>query len=283
MKYSKTTPVLLKLLILFFLLSCKKELVEKERSRPNILFCIADDATFKHMGAYGCNWVETPAFDQVAKEGLLFLNAYTPNAKCAPSRSCIVTGRNSWQLEEAGNHWSYFPTKFKTYAEVLAEDGYEVGLTAKGVAPVVALTKDGKERKLLGKVYNDKKTTPPTKEISDIDYAANFTDFLNKKPKDKPFCFWYGGFEPHRFYEYGSGITKGGKKIEDIKKLPKFWPEKDAVKTDMLDYALEIEYFDSHLGKMLKALEEKGELDNTIIVVTSDNGMPFPLLLLFLN
>ena len=96
--------------LLFIVPSCK----QVKNPRPNILFCIADDATYKHMGAYGCSWVKTPAFDRVANQGLLFANAYIPNAKCAPSRSCIVTGRNSWQLEEAANHWSYFPVKFKT-------------------------------------------------------------------------------------------------------------------------------------------------------------------------
>ena len=88
-----------------------------ENSRPNILFCIADDASYPHMGAYGCSWVKTPAFDRVAREGLLFTNAYTPNAKCAPSRACILTGRNSWQLKEAGNHMAFFPPEFKTYVE----------------------------------------------------------------------------------------------------------------------------------------------------------------------
>ena len=255
---------------------CNQNKKPVEKSRPNILFCIADDVSFQHIGAYGCSWVKTPAFDRVADQGLLFTNAYTPNAKCAPSRSCIVTGRNSWQLEEAGNHWSYFPTKFKTYAESLIENGYYVGYTAKGVAPVVALTEDGKKRPLLGKVFNEKRTTPPTTGISKIDYAANFEQFLNEKTDDKPFCFWYGGFEPHRAYEYGSGINKGNKKIEDIDEVFGFWPDKETVRTDMLDYAFEIEYFDSHLEKMLKTLEQRGLLDNTIVIVTADNGMPFP-------
>ena len=189
------------LFVLLIITSCNQNKKQVESPRPNILFCIADDVSFQHIGAYGCSWVKTPAFDRIAEQGLLFANAYTPNAKCAPSRSCIVTGRNSWQLEEAGNHWSYFPTKFKTYAETLIENGYYVGYTAKGVAPVVALTKDGKRRPLLGKVFNEKRTTPPTKAISNIDYAANFEDFLNEKINDNPFCFWYGGFEPHRAYE----------------------------------------------------------------------------------
>ena len=82
--------------------------------RPNILFAISDDQSFPHAGAYGCTWVNTPAFDRVARDGILFSNAYTPNAKCAPSRACILTGRNSWQLEAAGNHMPCWPQKLTT-------------------------------------------------------------------------------------------------------------------------------------------------------------------------
>ena len=103
--------------------SCQSAPQEEEATdnRPNILFAIADDASFPHMGAYGTDWVESPAFDRVANEGILFTRAYTPNAKCAPSRSCILTGRNSWQLGAAANHWPFFPDEFKTYPEVLTE------------------------------------------------------------------------------------------------------------------------------------------------------------------
>ena len=71
-------------------------------SRPNILFVILDDASYPHMGAYGTEWVRTPGFDRIAGEGILFNNAYTPNAKCAPSRATVLTGRNSWQLGQIG-------------------------------------------------------------------------------------------------------------------------------------------------------------------------------------
>src|SRR5690554_7596235 len=59
-------------------------------SRPNILFCVADDASYPLMGAYGCDWIKTPAFDRIAANGILFTRAYTPNAKCSPSRACIL-------------------------------------------------------------------------------------------------------------------------------------------------------------------------------------------------
>ena len=245
-------------------------------SRPNILFAIADDASYPHMSAYGTDWVHTPAFDRVAREGLLFNRAYTPNAKCAPSRATILTGRNSWQLEEAANHWPYWPDKFTSYVEALADHGYFAGHTGKGWAPGIAKTDDGERRHLTGPPFEQHSTEPPTEAISSNDYAANFRAFLEAAPENQPFVFWYGASEPHRAYEYGSGLRKGGKELSDIDQVPSFWPDTRVVRTDMLDYAFEIEYFDRHLQRMLQTLEERGQLENTIVVVTADNGMPFP-------
>jgi len=264
--------------MMFFLLCLSTSCEQAEQDAPpppNILFAIADDASFPHMSAYGTPWVHTPGFDRVAREGLLFMNAYTPNAKCAPSRAVILTGRNSWQLEEACNHQPFFPAKFKTFAEALPEAGYKVGYTAKGWAPGIAEI-NGVKRDLIGTSYNEHKTTPPAKFMSNNDYAENFKAFLDTRKKDEPFFFWYGSTEPHRAYEFEAGINYGGKKLADIDKVPPFWPDTDSIRADMLDYAFEIEYFDSHLDKMLKELDERGLLENTIVVVTADNGMPFP-------
>ena len=248
-----------------------------ERERPNILFCISDDQSWPHAGAYGCKWVKTPGFDRVAKEGILFSRCYTPNAKCAPSRACILTGRNSWQLEEACNHWCYFPAKFKTVMEALGENGYQVGFTSKGWAPGIATDAKGKAREMTGKRYNAKKAKPPTGAISSSDYAGNFEDFLGEVPEGEPWMFWYGSTEPHRRYEFQSGVKKGGKKLSELDgEVFKFWPDNETVRHDMLDYALEIEHFDSHLVKMLSVLEREGQIENTIVIVTADNGMPFP-------
>ena len=243
--------------------------------RPNILFCLADDAGM-HMGAYGCDWVHTPGFDRVAREGVLFSNAFTPNAKCAPSRACVLTGRNSWQLEEGANHQTYFPAKFKTSFETLGENGYFVGFTGKGWAPGDPGTVDGRPRQLTGRRYADRTLDPPTPDIHNCDYAGNFEDFLDDRPEDTPFCFWYGGFEPHRGYEYGSGVELGGLDPADVDEVYEIWPDNEVVRNDLLDYGFEIEHFDRHLSAMLDMLERRGELDNTLVVVTSDNGMPFP-------
>lgn len=246
-----------------------------ETARPNILFAIADDWGL-HAGAYGTRWVRTPAFDRVAREGLLFENAYTPMAKCAPSRAIVLTGRHLWQNEEAGNHMAMFPPKLKSWPEVLMEKRWHVGVTGKGWGPGIANDASGRPRLITGKPFNQRRVEPPAKAMNNTDYAANFKDFLEAAPKDAPWCFWYGSTEPHRAYEFQSGVNKGGKKLSDLDRVPAYWPDHETVRHDMLDYAFEVEHMDNHLGRMLAELEERGLLDNTLIIATSDHGMPFP-------
>jgi len=241
--------------------------------RPNILFVIADDWGHGHAGAYGAKWVKTPNFDRVAREGALFHNCFTSNPKCSPCRATILTGRNSWQLKEAINHMSIFPNDFAVYPDVLEKAGYFIGLTGKGWGPG-DFQSMGYKRNPAGPAYVKHRLKPPTNGIAPLDYARNFDDFMDSRPKDKPFCFWMGFQEPHRKYEDGSG-ARAGKIAADVT-VPKYLPDTELVRNDMIDYALEVEWIDQHLGKMLAKLEAAGELDNTFILVTSDHGMPFP-------
>ncbi len=244
--------------------------------RPNVLFCIADDATFHHFSKAGCPWVNTPNFDRVANNGIFFDACYTPNAKSAPSRAILLTGRYSWQLAEAGNHNINFPLDTKVFTEVLTEVGYDVAYTGKSWAPGFPGIVDGKPRQLTGKPYLEHKLVPPTPMIYATDYLNNFKDFLNDNNGDKPWFFWFGSMEPHRAYSFGSGKEIGGKTTDMIDEVPPYWNDNETVRTDMLDYAFELEYFDKQIGLLLDEVERRGELDNTIIIITSDNGMPFP-------
>jgi len=247
---------------------------EKKTKRPNILFAIADDQSFPHAGAYGQMVYKTPVFDSVAKHGILFMNAFAAAPQCSPSRAAILTGRQIWQLEEAGTHSSLFPKKFPVFTEALEQAGYHVGFTGKPWAPG-NFKNSGWTKNPVGAEYNKQKlTAKPTTGISNVDYVANFQDFIEQKTGDQPFFFWFGANEPHREYEPGSG-GKSGLSLPDIQ-VPAFLPNTTLVKNDLLDYALEIEWFDKQLGKMLQVLEKAGELDNTIVIITADNGMPFP-------
>lgn len=246
----------------------------QKHGRMNILFAIADDQSYPHASAYGQTVFQTPVFDSVAAKGILFTNAFVAAPQCSPSRAAILTGKNIWQLEEAGTHGSLFPNKFPVFTDALERAGYFIGYTGKPWDP--GSFKDGGwKRNPVGPEYNKRRfDQPPTKGISNTDYAANFKDFLDARTDGQPFFFWFGCYEPHRDYEKGSGAAAGLSAAS--LQLPPFLPDTSLVRNDMLDYALEIRWFDAQLGKMLQLLKEKGELENTIVVVTADNGMPFP-------
>jgi N-sulfoglucosamine sulfohydrolase len=231
-------------------------------AQPNIVFCIADDAS-PTFGCYGSKWVNTPAIDAVAAKGLIFDNAYTPTAKCAPSRACILTGRHPWLLEEAGNHQAFFPHKFKAFSETLRESGVHVGAFGKVWGPGEAKHADGAPRDFALTDQGGK------------DPGAAFASFLKSRKEKQPFFFWFGSKNPHRPYKADAGVA-AGKKVSDIDRVPKFWPDNETVRKDMLDYATEIEAYDSEVAVVLQVLKETGEEDNTIVIITSDHGMPFP-------
>ncbi len=241
--------------------------------RPNILFAISDDQSWPHAGAYGCEMVDTPAFDRIARDGVLFTHAFCAASQCSISRATILTGRYLWELEEAGIQASLFPSKLTVYTDLLEADEYHVGYTGKPWGPG-NWQAGGRTSNPSGKAYNSRRLDPPTSQISSTDYAANFADFLSDRSDDAPFCFWYGCHEPHRNYEEGTGL-RSGKQLKDVE-VPPYYPDNEIVRSDLLDYFLEIEWFDRHLAKMIDLLEQSGELNNTLIIVTSDNGLPFP-------
>ena len=154
--------------------SCKIAPKKVQPAKPNILFVVADNASYPHFSANGCSWMNTPGFDRLAREGIRFANCYTPNSKSAPARSCILTGLYSWQLREAANHLPNFPLDIKVVTEVLQEVGYYVGYTNKGWAPGFEGQMNGKPRLLTGKPYNQRKLTPPVPDIRTNDYTGNF-------------------------------------------------------------------------------------------------------------
>lgn len=241
--------------------------------RPNILLCISDDQSYESTGANGDPVVRTPAFDRIATEGIRFTRAFCNAPTCGPSRSALLTGQAIWRLEEAGNIHSTLPAKFATYTELLGEAGYFVGYTGKGWSPG-RLEPGGRTENPAGAEFSQRTLQPPQKAMRNTDYAGNFEDFLNQRAEGQPFCFWLGTSEPHRGYELGAGARAGldASKVE----VPGQLPDTDLVRRDLTDYLTEVEYFDQMVGHALKTLDERGELDNTVVVVTSDHGMPFP-------
>lgn len=250
-----------------------------EDSPPNILFIIADDASRTSMGCYGSQYVETPNFDRLAREGVQFTQAYNCNPKCAPARACLLTGRYSWQLREACNHNPFLSDRWAFYPFLLEDAGYFMGFTGKGWGPGLYKGADsGKgaagDLNPAGHPYQKRRMKSPFGGISKTDYAGNFDDFLDVRPGDQPFCFWLGTREPHRGYEKDSW-KKDGRDLSKVN-VQAFYPDNDVIRGDLADYAIEVEWYDSHIGRSLASLEKRGLLDNTLIIASSDHGMPFP-------
>lgn len=234
--------------------------------QPNVLFIIADDASCHFGQAYNCNWVKTPHIDKLAKNGITFTNCYAPTSKCAPSRASILTGRNPWQLEEAANHMCFFPAKYRSFGDQFAAAGIAGGSMGKVWGPGEAVDQHGKKRNWgLSEMKGDKSGNP----------GVGFAKFLAERDNSKPFYFWFGSHYPHRPYKKDSGI-QAGKKITDIDRVPAYWPDNEVVRRDMLDYAVEVEAFDAQVGALMEALVASGAAENTVVIVTSDHGMPFP-------
>jgi N-sulfoglucosamine sulfohydrolase len=223
--------------------------------QPNILLAIADDWSWPHAGAYGDPTVKTPAFDRIAREGVLFTRAFAAAPSCTPSRAALLTGRAPHQLEEGGVLWGFLPERHPVYTDLLEQDGYYVGYTRKGWGP--------------GRVEPGGRTRNPAGQL-----FADFNTFLRGRPAGRPFAFWFGSQDPHRPYEEGSGAASGID-LASIR-VPEFLPDTPEVRRDLADYFFEVQRFDRELGEIVERLRALGELDNTLIVITADNGMPFP-------
>lgn len=221
--------------------------------RPNIVFAIADDWGWPHAGAYGDKGVKTPAFDRLAREGVLLEHAYISSPSCTPSRGAIITGQQFWRLGPAGNLWSVWPSTFPEYPKLLATEGYFVGSYRKGWGPGI---------------HPDTGITPAGQRYASVEA------FFDARPEGMPFCFWFGASDPHRPYKEGSGAASG----IDLASVHLFehYPDAEEIRGDVADYYFEVQRFDREVGELLDLLEQAGELDNTLIVMTGDHGMPFP-------
>jgi len=240
--------------------------------RPNILIAISDDQSWPHTSAEGSSFVQTPNLDRLSSKGVRFTNGYAASPGCSPSRAALLTGQHHWMIGPAGTHGSSFPVYHETFVDLLERAGYKVGFTGKGWGPG-SWSAGGRDKNPAGVEYNEIKLEKKLKKgISDKDYAGNFDQFLGEREDSQPFFFWYGGHEPHLSYAEGPHPDADLARVE----VPGFLPDTKASRSTLLDYAYEIHHFDKHLGKIIASLEAAGELDNTLVIVTSDNGMPLP-------
>ncbi len=263
----------------------------------NILFAFADD-----WGRYASIYsdhdnensvnriISTPNIDRIAREGAVFRNAIVPAPSCTPCRSAVLSGQYFWQTGLGaillGAHWD---DKIPTYPLLLEQNGYHIGYTYKVWAPGDnpdapyggernAYMNHGKEFGEFSQFVTNKSKEigiESAKELLYDEVRNNFKDFLNARNPDQPFCYWWGPTNTHRLWEKGSGKALWGIEPDELKgKMPECLPDVYEVREDFADYLGEALAYDAGLGVLLEELEHAGELDNTLIVVSGDHGIP---------
>jgi N-sulfoglucosamine sulfohydrolase len=225
--------------------------------RPNILLMLGDNWAAPHASALGDPVVKTPVFDRIANEGVLFTSACSPNPSCSPARSSLLTGEETHRLGEAANLYGPLALKHPRYPDVMERSGYVCGYAGKAWGPgQPPADAGGKRRNPVGDPFPD------------------FGRFLEARPADRPFCFWFGSNDPH--VPWTRGQDRRARMAEPSVKVPAHLPDWDVTRQDILAYYAEVEEFDADCGRLLDTLQGAGELDNTLIVMTSDNGWQMP-------
>ena len=285
----------------FLLLSLGSSLYATDSERPNIVFIFADDwgrcaSAYSKLDGTGTfnDVVQTPNFDRVAAEGVLFRRAFVSAPSCTPCRSALLSGQHFWRTGRGailqGAVWD---NSIPTYPMLLQKSGYHMGETYKVWSPGTpadapygagkyAFEKGGNRFNQFSenatKMVANGKSVESAKQDLVSEIKANFDAFLNNRNASQPFCYWFGPTNVHRKWIRGSGKALWNIEPDLLKgKLPPFFPDVPEVREDFADYLGEVQALDASIGIMLKKLEEIGELDSTLIVISGDHGPPgFP-------
>ena len=235
----------------------------------NVLLLIADDWS-PLAGCYGSPVIETPHVDAVAGRATRFTNAFCTTPSCAASRANILTGHYSHTHGQYGHchgiHNFHTAASMPSMPKALGGAGYATGIVGKlHVQPesVYPWTHD------LQKVPGGPRNVPQM--------AAAATQFL-ADIGPRPFYLHMGFTDPHR--DFGNKTTYDGvteKRYDPASvPVPDFLPDHPDVRAELAQYYQAISRLDLGFGLALRALEEAGRVDDTMIIVMSDHGMPFP-------
>lgn len=227
--------------------------LQRSQQKTNVVVIMGDDWSWPHASILGNSVVKTPVFDRIAREGVLFENAFSNAPSCTPARFAFLTGQYHWRLQGADRLGGSLQADVPVYPDLLAQAGYLVGFSRKGAEPSKHLFRGNDP---FGKRYR------------------NFDQFLAARKSNQPFCYWYGAGEPHRPYPWRSSELNGMKIAKED--VPAWLPDSPDVRTDVGDYFLRIQKLDQFAGEIVDRLTEIGELENTLLIMTGDNGMPFP-------
>jgi len=226
-------------------------LAQRNSGKPmNFVFLISDDHTAADLGSYGNRAVTSPHLDKLAREGMRFERCFVTSPQCSPNRSSLFTGCTPHTTSTSRLHVP-LPDWEPTIIDSLKQKGYHTGIFRKHHQG------DGFQKRL--DFYGDAK--------------ASFKSFFDSKPKDKPFWLQVGFTDPHRPYRPGAFNPPHDPKTVQV---PKWLPDWPAVRQDLAHYYDFIARMDAEVGQIMDLLASQGNSNDTMVLFTGDNGMPFP-------
>lgn len=222
--------------------------------RPNFLFIIADDCTFRDIGCYG-GQAATPNIDQLASEGMRLTHCFQCAPMCSPTRHNIYTGQYPIKTGAYPNHTETY-SHIKNVTHFLKPLGYRLALSGKThIGP----------QPLFDFEYSGKGNNPDMQAVDKL--------FAECRRSKTPFCLFACSNEPHTPWNKGDPSQYPPSQI----KLPPYLPDTPAMRKGFQRYLAEITYFDGQVGQLLASLQQHGLADNTLVMVVSEQGnsMPF--------
>jgi len=224
-----------------------------DKPKPNFLFVIADDCTFRDIGCYG-GQAHTPHIDKLAGEGMRFTHCFQSAPMCSPTRHNIYTGLYPVKSGAYPNH-TFAKEGTKSVVHYLEPLGYRVALSGKRhIGP----------RSIFPFEYSGRGNNPDFEKIDTL--------FAECKKSQTPFCLFACSNEPHSPWNKGDPSRYDAAKL----KLPPYFVDTPETRSNLRNYLAEITYYDGQVGQALALLDKHGLADNTLVIVVSEQGSSFP-------
>ncbi len=266
--------------------SCSDNFSRSER--PNIIFIYVDDLGWADLGCYGNTYHETPNIDKLARQGMIYTDAYAPAPVCSPARAGVFSGQYPARIgltDWIPGHWrpferklavinrtQYLPLEVQTIGEAMQTAGYKTGYFGKwhlGYKEKYAVENQGFEEVVRfnngGTYYHlNTRLTPLQPQLADSAYLTDvLTDFgieFLKANQDSPFFLVLSHFAVHLPLDVPDSILNPFLKKPQTEEVNNPW------------YAAMLKSLDNNVGRLLKSLEEEDLTQNTVVVLYSDNG-----------
>jgi N-sulfoglucosamine sulfohydrolase len=234
---------------------CSLALLGAEEKRPNFIFFISDDISQEDLGCYGHPVIKTPRIDDLATKGMRFDNAYLATSSCSPSRCSIITGRYPHNTGAPELH-SKLPDDQVRFPELLHAKGYYTALSGKN--------------HMFG---NKDRAFDIITHGGGPGGSDDWVKLVRDRPKNQPFFFWFAANDAHRDW----GISEHAPTYDPADVIvPPYNVDTPVTREDYTNYYHEVSRFDHFVGLVRDELEKQGLLENTFLVISTDNGRPFP-------